>query len=90
MSTKAANEKFSQRDIDMMLWQYCMGVLELANAVHPSNPYAFPPAQWQIDLLNKLSAARYEHLSKHFNVSASFTISFSVDGNHIRLTKQSV
>lgn len=68
---------YKQPDIDLMYWQYCMGVLEVANQFENVS----------LDLVNALGRSRFEHLEKAFHMPPSFRVSFERHLTHFSIKK---
>lgn len=70
----------SPHDKDMMLWQYAMALLDLANAMISE--------EITCDLLNDLAKQRSEHLAKHGFKAPTFRMQFSKDDTGYKIKKQ--
>ena len=76
---------YTQQDVNLMLWQYAMGLLDLANA------YAQTPSIKQdVELLDILVSTRSKHIATHFKLSPDFQITFEKQGDTFKANKRNV
>jgi hypothetical protein len=76
---------YTQQDINLMLWQYAIGILDLANAQAQT-----PSIKQDIPLLDTLVDSRSKQLKKVYDLAPSFKITFEKIGESFRVTKASV
>lgn len=68
---------YRQPEIDLMFWQYCMGVLDVANQL--SNA--------QLDTLNALAEGRFQAISKMHHIAPSFRVQYDQHVTHFSIKK---
>lgn len=69
--------EYDSYDVDLMLWQYAMGILEFANASHRTvlrNHPILEPAF--VDTMNELVVDRHQQLIDKFHRQPSFRVQF--------------
>ena len=76
---------YTQQDINLMLWQYAMGLLDLANAYTQT-----PAIKQDVELFNTLVSSRSQHIATHFKLSPDFKITFEKQGDTFKATKRSL
>lgn len=74
--------RYNTDHVDTMLWQYCLGLKNLVNRVPVGDNIRVT------EIINKLSDEHFEHCSKMYNVSPSFTVIFVIEaGGRIEMKK---
>lgn len=87
METDPKQVTVSQGEVDLMFWQYCMGVLQTINAIRD----VLPTPLTTIDLLNALAETRHFHFEQAFKIAPSFNVVFQIrNGGDFTIKKEPV
>lgn len=82
-------QTYTQSDVDLMLWQYAMGMLEQSNALIEAVSEMSKPMMIDetIKLMNRLISFRHDQLVEIFHIHPSFKIVYHADGTSFRMEK---
>ena len=72
---KPVEWRYKTEHVDLMLWQYAIGIEQMFNSTHSVATYSGDVSH-DHEQANKLVTARHDHLEKVFDVAPSFYINF--------------